>query len=85
MKARSTTLQKCVFSLNFPSACYVQREFKIVLFTEHLQSPLKDTDTSRKMDGLLDEVCFKKKKGKRASTCMQSFQIFSVITTVSRR
>lgn len=57
VKARSITFFKSVFSLNFPSACYVQRQFKIVLFTEYLKSPLKETDPPRKMSGLLEEVC----------------------------
>lgn len=82
-KTRSITFKKHAFSLHFPSACYVQREFKIVLFTEYLKSPLKETGPSRKMSGLLDEVYFKKWQ-KRASICIQSVQIFSGITTSIR-
>lgn len=78
VKTRSITFFKSVFSLNVPVACYVQREFKIVLFTEYLKSPLKETDTCRKMSGLLVELCLLLKRAKKEHQHAYGLLRFSV-------
>lgn len=81
MKARSITFLKRVFSLDLPSACYVQRELKIVLFTEYLKNPIKETDLSGKISGLLYEVYLLLKMAKEEHQQAYSFFKFSVTTT----
>lgn len=78
VKTRSITFLKSVFSLNVPVACYVQREFKIVLFTEYLKSPLKETDTCRKISGLLVELCLLLKRAKKEHQHAYGLLRFSV-------